>query len=231
LQLYSLGTPNGCKVTIMLEELNQALGVEYDAWKISFKESDQFGSDFVKINPNSKIPAMLDYSFDEEKPVRVFESASILKYLAEKYDSFLVPTDLPGKTECFNWLIFQVGGGPYMGGAGFGFWYRSAPYKFKFAIDRATIEVKRQLDVLDKELATKKYLCGDQYSIADIALWPWIRSLKNADTFLSFSKDYPHLVAWFDTIKERPAVKRGIRVTGFGDDAVPERHSKDDFIS
>ena len=230
LQLYSLGTPNGCKVTIMLEELYDLKGIEYDAWKISFGALDQFGTDFVKINPNSKIPAMLDYSYEDE-PLRIFESGSILKYLGEKYHAY-IPTDLKKKTEMYNWLMFQVGGAPYWGGGAFGLWYKYAPMIFKFGLDRSCIELKRQLDVLDKHLADKEYLCGSEYTIADIALWPWVYFVKDrygADTFLQISNDYPSLIKWYDNIKKRPAVQRGIRVNGFTDDAIAERHSRKDF--
>jgi len=228
LQLYSLGTPNGCKATILLEELHDSKGVEYDAWKISFSDLDQFGSGFVALNPNSKIPTMLD----TDTGIRVFETGSLLKYLSEKYDDAFVPSDLKGKTECYNWLFWQVGGAPYWGGAGFGLWYKYAPFAFKFGLDRATIELKRQLDVLDKHLADKTYLCGAEYTIADIAVWPWFYFVKDrygAETFLQLA-DYPNLLKWYAAVKQRPAVQRGIRVSGFGDDAIPERHSAKDFL-
>lgn len=225
LQLYSLGTPNGQKITIFLEELNDLKGVEYDAFKISFSSLDQFGSQFVEINPNSKIPALLDTSMSP--PLRIFESGSILKYLAEKYEVF-VPKDPRAQVECFNWLFWQVGSAPYVGG-GFGHFYRSAPVKIQYAIDRFTVEVKRQMDVLDKHLADKTFICGAEISIADFAVWPWINALyKMSNEFLQMDS-YENVKKWRDLIAERPAVKRGIRVNGFGDDAVPERHSRADF--
>mmetsp|Transcript_10985 Transcript_10985/g.18617 ORF Transcript_10985/g.18617 Transcript_10985/m.18617 type:complete len:287 (-) Transcript_10985:103-963(-) len=228
LQLYSLGTPNGIKVAILLEELNDLKGIEYDAWKINIFELDQFGSEFVQINPNSKIPAMLDTSFDP--PLRVFESGSIMKYVAEKYDGAFVPKDPRAKVECFNWLFWQMAGAPYIGG-GFGHFYRYAPVNIKYAIDRFSMEAKRQLDVLDQHLATQTYMCGDEVSIADFAIWPWILCMKKyyeADVFLEM-QSYQNLQRWYDLIAERPAVQRGLRVNGFGDDAIAERHSADDF--
>lgn len=227
LQLYSLGTPNGQKVTILLEEL----GVEYDAWFISIMELDQFGSGFVNVNPNSKIPALLDYSVadDNSEPMRVFESASILLYLAEKEKKF-IPTDLRKRTECMNWLMWQMGSAPYLGG-GFGHFYNYAPLKIEYAIDRFTMEAKRIVDVLDKQLEGKEYVCGDEYTIADIAIFPWIRCLDkgyNASEFLQLDQ-YTNVNRWIKTLESREGVQRGLRVNGFGPDAVRERHSKDDF--
>lgn len=224
LQLYSLGTPNGHKVTILLEEL----GVEYDAWFINIMEQDQFGSGFVEVNPNSKIPALLDYSFEGE-PLRVFESGSILLYLAEKYGKF-IPTDPRKKVECMNWLMWQMGGAPYIGG-GVGHFYVYAPINIEYCIDRFTMETKRQLDVLDKHLAGKEYVCGDEYTIADMAIMPWVRCI---DVFYKATKfvdtpSYKNVVAWVERLTQRDAVKRGLRVNGFGPDAVKERHSKADF--
>lgn len=234
LQLYSLGTPNGVKVTIMLEEL-LAMGheeAEYDAWLIRISEGDQFSSGFVEINPNSKIPALVDYSSD--KPIRVFESGSILLYLAEKFGA-LLPTNVQSRTEVMNWLFWQVGSAPYLGG-GFGHFYAYAPEPLEYPINRFTMETKRQLDVLERELAEKAFIAGDEYSIADIAIWPWygalVRgSLYNAAEFLSVS-DYPNLLRWANSIAERPAVKRGRRVNRvWGEESMQlaERHSADDF--
>jgi len=223
LQLYSLGTPNGVKVTILLEELNELKGVEYDAWKVQIFDLDQFGSEFVAMNPNSKIPAMYDYGIGD-KPLRVFESGSILKYVAEKYEAF-VPTDLAGKTEMYNWLMWQMGTAPYLGG-GFGHFYKYAPLKIQYAIDRFSMEIKREFDVLDNELATKKYIVGDEYTIADMAIWPWIMcciKFYKAKDFLQLDS-YTNLMRWYDLIAERPAVKRGCRVNAFGDDALAEVH-------
>eukprot|EP00635_Sarcinochrysidales_sp_CCMP3193_P003331 CAMPEP_0118919872 /NCGR_PEP_ID=MMETSP1166-20130328/18780_1 /TAXON_ID=1104430 /ORGANISM="Chrysoreinhardia sp, Strain CCMP3193" /LENGTH=283 /DNA_ID=CAMNT_0006860407 /DNA_START=139 /DNA_END=990 /DNA_ORIENTATION=+ len=230
-QLYSLGTPNGVKVTILLEELNALKGVEYDAWKVNIFDLDQFGSDFVQVNPNSKIPCMLDYDVDGE-PLRVFESGAMLKYLAEKYDGAFVPKDLKGKTETYNWLFWQMGTAPYVGG-GFGHFYSYAPVKIQYAIDRFTMEVKREFDVLDKELATKTYIVGDEYTIADMAIWPWVMcciKFYKADTFLGL-KDYKNLMRWYDLIADRPAVKKGTRVNAFGDDALPEVHGSVDKMT
>ncbi|MCG8291671.1 glutathione-dependent disulfide-bond oxidoreductase [Pseudomonas entomophila] len=234
LQLYSLATPNGVKVTILLEEL-LALGhkgAEYDAWLIRIGEGDQFGSGFVGVNPNSKIPALLDRSV--EPPVRVFESGAILLYLAEKFGAFL-PTSLPARTETLNWLFWQMGSAPYLGG-GFGHFYVYAPEKFEYAINRFTMEAKRQLDVLDRRLAESAYLGGDEYSIADIAVWPWygqlVRgNLYGAAEFLAVH-EYPHVQRWAEAIAQRPAVQRGTRVNRtWGDEAsqVPERHSAADL--
>ncbi|MER2064571.1 MAG: glutathione-dependent disulfide-bond oxidoreductase [Alkalibacterium sp.] len=215
LQVYSLGTPNGQKVAIMLEELNEA-GVkeaQYDLFKIHIGEGDQFGSDFVKINPNSKIPAMMDHSTDE--PIRVFESANILLYLAEKFDQF-IPTSLAEKTEMMNWLFWQIGAAPYVGG-GFGHFYSYAPTKQEYPINRFTMETKRQLDLLDIHLADKDYINGDKYTIADMAIWPWYGRLVQGDlygdaaTFLK-ADEYTNLKEWADRISERPAVKRALEI-------------------
>ena len=234
LQLYSLGTPNGVKVTIMLEEL-LALGhsgAEYDAWLITIVDGDQFGSDFVKINPNSKIPALLDRS--KPTPIRVFESGSILLYLAEKFDA-LLPKDLSIRTEMMNWLFWQMGSAPYVGG-GFGHFYAYAPYKMEYPIDRFTMEVKRQLDVLDQRLAENEYLAGSEYTIADIAAFPWYGALVKgwlygAAEFLG-ANEYLNVQRWVDTILERPAVKRGRmvnRTSGEPSEQLRERHDASDF--
>lgn len=212
-QLYSLGTPNGVKVTIMLEELLAAGVTEatYDLYKINIMDGDQFGSDFVKINPNSKIPALLDQSFD--KPITVFESANILLYLAEKFGK-LIPSDLVGRTEVLNWLFWQTGAAPFLGG-GFGHFFNYASEKLEYPINRFTMEAKRQLDLLDKELAKKAYIAGDDYSIADIAIWSWYGQLvqdklyPGAAEFLD-ALSYKHLSAWAEKIAARPAVQRGL---------------------
>src|SRR6185503_10827584 len=211
LQLYSLGTPNGQKVTIMLEEL-LALGhggAEYDAWLIKIGEGDQFGSGFVAINPNSKIPALLDRS--GAKPIRVFESGAILVYLAEKFGA-LLPKEGAARAECLSWLFWQMGSAPYLGG-GFGHFYAYAPTKIEYAIDRFAMETKRQLDVLERRLGESKYLGGDDYTIADIAVWPWYGGLAKGllyggGEFLAV-QDYKNVQRWADTIGERPAVRRG----------------------
>jgi GST-like protein len=234
LQLYSLATPNGVKVTIMLEEL-LALGkkdAEYDAWLIRIRDGEQFGSGFVAINPNSKIPAMLDCS--TTPPTRVFESGAILLYLAEKFDAFL-PKDPSARAECFSWLFWQMGSAPYLGG-GFGHFYAYAPEKFEYPINRFTMEVKRQLDVLDQNLADRRFLCGDDYNIADIATYPWygnvvLNNQYNAEEFLDV-KSYKNVVRWATEIQERPAVKRGRRVnkvTGPEEMQLPERHDASDL--
>jgi GST-like protein len=234
LQLYSLATPNGVKVTILLEEL-LALGhsgADYDAWLIRIGEGDQFGSGFVDINPNSKIPALLDRSVEPE--VRVFESGSILLYLAEKFGEFL-PKDLAGRTETLNWLFWQMGAAPYLGG-GFGHFYVYAPEKIQYAIDRFTMETKRQLDVLDRRLSESTYLAGDSYTIADIAVWSWYgqvvrNTVYGAAQFLA-AHEYTHVQRWAETIAQRPAVIRGLRVNRtWGDEAtqVPERHNATDL--
>ena len=234
LQLYSLATPNGQKVTIMLEEL-LALGesgAEYDAWYIDIQKGDQFGSGFVDINPNSKIPAMVDHS--THPALRVFESGSILLYLAEKFGRF-IPDSQPGRMECLNWLFWQMGSAPYLGG-GFGHFYSYAPAKFEYAINRFTMETKRQLDVLDKHLAGNEYLAGDEYSIADMAVWPWYGNVVHgtvydAAEFLD-AQSYAHLLRWTGQIAQRPGVKRGRRVNRtWGDEAqqLRERHSASDL--
>lgn len=234
LQLYSLATPNGVKVTILLEEL-LALGhsgAEYDAWLIRIGEGDQFGSGFVDINPNSKIPALLDRSV--EPGIRVFESGSILLYLAEKFGE-LLPQDLAGRTETLNWLFWQMGAAPYLGG-GFGHFYVYAPEKFEYAIDRFTMEAKRQLDVLNRRLSESAYLAGDSYTIADIAVWSWYgqvvrNTVYGAAEFLA-AHEYTHVQRWAETIAQRPAVIRGMRVNRtWGDEAtqVPERHDASDL--
>ncbi|TPJ23609.1 glutathione-dependent disulfide-bond oxidoreductase [Mesorhizobium sp. B2-7-2] len=235
LQLYSLATPNGQKVTIMLEEL-LALGhngAEYDAWLIKIGDGDQFGSGFVEVNPNSKIPALMDHS--EPKPVRVFESGSILTYLAEKFGAFL-PTERAARAETFSWLFWQMGSAPYLGG-GFGHFYAYAPEKIEYAIDRFAMETKRQMDVLDRRLAESEYLAGPDYTIADIAVWPWYgglakgRSYSNAAEFLSVH-EYKNVQRWADAIDARPAVSRGRMVNRMsGDPAfqLRERHDASDF--
>jgi GST-like protein len=234
LQLYSLATPNGVKVTVMLEEL-LALGhsgAEYDAWLIRIGDGEQFGSGFVSVNPNSKIPALLDRS--GAKPIRVFESGAILQYLAEKFGAFL-PTEAGARAECLSWLFWQMGSAPYLGG-GFGHFYAYAPSKFEYAIDRFAMEVKRQLDVLDKQLADNEYIAGSEYTIADMAIWPWYGGLVKgwlyeAGEFLSV-QDYRHVQRWADAIGERPAVRRGRKVNRvFGEpaDQLHERHAASDF--
>ena len=234
LQLYSLATPNGVKVTILLEELLASghSGAEYDAWLIRIGEGDQFSSGFVAVNPNSKIPALLDRSV--EPAIRVFESGSILLYLAEKFGAF-IPTDLAGRTETLNWLFWQMGAAPYLGG-GFGHFYAYAPEKLEYPINRFTMEVKRQLDVLDRRLAESPYLAGDTYTIADIAVWSWYGQLVrntvySAAEFLS-AHEYTHVQRWAEEIAKRPAVVRGLRVNRtWGDEAsqVPERHEAADL--
>ena len=234
MQLYSLGTPNGQKVTIMLEELlaQGHSGAEYDAWLIKIGEGDQFGSGFVGINPNSKIPALLDRS--ENPPVRVFESGSILLYLADKFGA-LLPKDRAGRTECLNWLFWQMGSAPYLGG-GFGHFYAYAPTKIEYAIDRFAMETKRQMDVLDRRLAEAPFLGGNDYSIADIAVWPWYGGLAKgflygAGEFLAVH-EYKNVQRWADTIAQRPAVKRGRivnRLQGDPSQQLHERHDASDF--
>ncbi len=234
LQLYSLGTPNGQKVTILLEEL-LALGhsgAEYDAWLIRIGDGDQFGSGFVEVNPNSKIPALLDCSGPD--PIRVFESGAILLYLAEKFTAFL-PREAGLRAECLSWLFWQMGSAPYLGG-GFGHFYAYAPLKIEYAIDRFAMETKRQLDVLDRRLADNEYMAGPEYTIADIAIWPWYGALVQgrlyeAGEFLSV-QDYRHVRRWADAIGERPAVKRGRIVNrAFGEpsEQLHERHDASDF--
>jgi GST-like protein len=232
LQLYSLATPNGVKVTIMLEELLEQ-GIkeaEYDAYTINIGEGDQFGSGFVSLNPNSKIPALYDKSND----VRVFESASILVYLAEKFDAFL-PKETQKRTEVFNWLFWQMGSAPYLGG-GFGHFYAYAPFKMKYPIDRFSMETKRQLDVLDKNLAQRNFIAGDDYTIADMAIFPWYGALVkgklyDAAEFLNV-KEYTHVNRWADELIKRPAVLKGRlvnRVWGPENQQLPERHGPQDF--
>ena len=234
LQLYSLATPNGVKVTILLEELLAAgeKGAEYDAWLTNILEGDQFGSGFVEVNPNSKIPALIDES--GETPVRVFESGSILRYLAEKFGRF-IPEAHAARTECFNWLFWQMGAAPMLGG-GFGHFYAYAPEKYEYPIERFTMEVKRQLDVLDKHLANNTYMAGDEYSIADIAIWPWYGvlaqgNLYEAGKFLDVTS-YEHLQRWTKLIAQRPAVERGRKINrtwGEASEQIPERHSSKDM--
>jgi GSH-dependent disulfide-bond oxidoreductase len=232
LQLYSLATPNGVKVTILLEELVEAgLLADYDAWLISIS-GDQFGSGFVGVNPNSKIPAMMDYSGDT--PVRLFESGSILIHLAEKFGAFL-PANGPARTEVLNWLMWQMGSAPFVGG-GFGHFYAYAPEKYEYPINRYAMETKRQLDVLDRRLAEVPFVAGDDYSIADMAIWPWYGGLVlgrayNAAEFLDVTS-YKNVVAWAEKIDARPAVKRGRMVNknwGPEEEQVPNRHSAADF--
>ena len=234
LQLYSLATPNGVKVTVMLEELLAAghSGAEYDAWLIRINEGDQFGSGFVDVNPNSKIPALLDCS--SPAPIRVFESGAILLYLAEKFGAF-VPTDPARRAECLSWLFWQVGSAPYVGG-GLGHFYAYAPTKIEYAIDRFAMETKRQMDVLDRRLGESRYVAGDEYTIADMAIWPWYGGmakglLYDAGEFLQV-QDYRNVIRWADEIGARPAVKRGRmvnRVMGPLDSQLHERHDAGDF--
>jgi GST-like protein len=234
LQLYSLATPNGVKVTVMLEELlaRGYAGAEYDAWLINIREGDQFGSGFVGVNPNSKIPALMDRS--GEVPIRVFESGAILIHLAEKFRAFL-PTEPAARSECLSWLMWQMASAPYLGG-GFGHFYAYAPVKIEYAIDRFTMEVKRQMDVLDRRLAENEYLGGTDYTIADMAVWPWYGALAKglvyeAGEFLQVDT-YKNLQRWTDSIATRPAVQRGRMVNRiFGDPAsqLRERHDASDF--
>ncbi|SNS42747.1 glutathione-dependent disulfide-bond oxidoreductase [Sphingopyxis indica] len=234
LQLYSLGTPNGVKVTVMLEELLEAghKGAEYDAWLIRINEGDQFSSGFVDINPNSKIPALLDRSGD--KPVRVFESGAILIYLAEKFGAFL-PSDPAARAETLSWLMWQMGSAPFLGG-GFGHFYAYAPFKQEYPINRYAMEVKRQLDVLDRRLAESDYIAGADYSIADMAIWPWYGALAkglvyDAGEFLQV-QEYKNVQRWTDQVAARPAVKRGRmvnRVMGDPASQLHERHDASDF--
>jgi GSH-dependent disulfide-bond oxidoreductase len=233
LQLYSLGTPNGVKVTILLEELLAAghSGAEYDAWLINIRDGDQFGSDFVAINPNSKIPAMMDRSIDP--PIRLFESGSILFYLAEKFGAFL-PTQARERAETMNWLMWQMGSAPYVGG-GLGHFYAYAPFKMEYPINRFAMETKRQLHVLDSHLARHEYMVGDTYTITDIAIWPWyggiMRDAYSAQEFLSVH-EYKHLDRWVDQVGSRPAVQRGRmvnRAMGKPENQLRERHDARDF--
>jgi GST-like protein len=234
LQLYSLGTPNGVKVTVLLEELLAAghAGAEYDAWQIRIGEGDQFGSGFVEINPNSKIPALVDRS--GPKPIRVFESGAILLYLAEKFGAFL-PTEPAQRAECLSWLFWQMGSAPFLGG-GFGHFYAYAPVKIEYAIDRYAMETKRQLDVLDRRLAGNAYVAGDTYTIADMAIWPWYGQLALGDLYGAAEflqvQDYQHVQRWAKQLAARVPVQRGRRVNrSFGDPALqlPERHDASDF--
>ncbi|MFT6558441.1 glutathione-dependent disulfide-bond oxidoreductase [Sneathiella sp.] len=234
LQLYSLATPNGVKVTVLLEELLAAghTGAEYDAWLVNIMEGDQFGSGFVAANPNSKIPALMDHS--SGSPVRVFESGAILLHLAEKFNAFL-PTDPAKRPELLSWLFWQMGSAPYLGG-GFGHFYAYAPEKIEYCINRFAMEVKRQLDVLDKQLANNEFICGDEYTIADIAIWPWYGALVNnavyeAAEFLD-AASYKNMNRWAKEIGERPAVKRGRmvnRTSGPLEKQLRERHDASDF--
>jgi len=234
-QLYSQGTPNGVKVTIMLEELLD-LGIreaEYDAWLIRISNGDQFSSGFVEINPNSKIPSLLDKS--QEQPIRIFESGSILLYLADKFDKF-IPKKIEDRTECLNWLFWQMASAPYLGG-GFGHFYAYAPEKYEYPINRFAMEVKRQLDVLDKLLSNKNFICCEEYTIADIAIWSWygalvLGRLYDSEEFLDV-KTYKNVLKWAKIINERKAVKRGIKVNkikGKLSSQLHERHSSSDFI-
>ena len=236
LQLYSRGTPNGVKVTVMLEEL-LALGfkgAEYDAWLIDIGDGDQFGSGFVAVNPNSKIPALMDHG--TETPTRVFESGAILLYLAEKFGA-LLPTDPVRRAECLSWLFWQMGSAPYLGG-GFGHFYNYAPEKFEYPINRFTMEAKRQLDVLDRHLADNRYMCGDEYTIADIAIWPWyggvlLNRIYDAAEFLD-ADSYTHAMRWTKEIDSRETVRRGRmvnRVRGELHEQLHERHDATDFIN
>ena len=234
LQLYSLGTPNGVKVTVMLEELLALghAGAEYDAWLVKINEGDQFGSGFVNANPNSKIPALVDHS--GPTPVRVFESGAILMHLAEKFRAFL-PTEAAARAECLSWLFWQTGSAPFLGG-GFGHFYAYAPSKIEYAIDRYAMEVKRQLDVLDRRLAESAYLAGADYTIADMAIWPWYGTLVKgqlyeAGEFLQV-QDYRNVLRWTDQIAQRPAVQRGRMVNrtwGQPASQLHERHEASDF--
>ncbi|MDN7135591.1 glutathione-dependent disulfide-bond oxidoreductase [Pseudidiomarina terrestris] len=234
LQLYSLATPNGVKVTIMLEELLAAghKGAEYDAFLIDISEGDQFGSGFVDINPNSKIPALVDHS--TTPPTRVFESGSILLYLAEKFNAFL-PSNHGARTETLNWLFWQMGAGPFLGG-GFGHFYAYAPEKYEYPINRYTMEVKRQFDVLNRQLAEHSFIAGDEYTIADMAIWPWYSAVVNNEAYDAAEflqvQEYEHVVRWVEQVGQRAAVRRGRvvnRAWGDEDEQVRERHSADDF--
>ncbi len=234
LQLYSLGTPNGVKVTIMLEELLELghSGAEYDAWLIRINDGDQFGSGFVAANPNSKIPALMDHTGGT--PVRVFESGAILQYLAEKFDAFL-PASGAARAECLSWVFWQMGSAPFLGG-GFGHFFAYAPAKFEYPINRYAMEVKRQLDVLDRQLAEHRFLAGGEYTIADMATWPWYGALVKgllyeAGEFLSVH-EYKHVLRWANEIASRPAVQRGRKVNRvFGEPSsqLHERHEASDF--
>ena len=234
-QLYSLATPNGVKVSVMFEELlaKGHVGAEYDAWPVMILAGEQFGSGFVAVNPNSKIPALLDRS-NPEKPIRVFESGAILVYLAERFGEFL-PTERAQRAECLSWLFWQMGAAPFLGG-GFGHFYAYAPIKLEYPIDRYAMEVKRQLDVLDRRLAVSEYVAGSDYTIADMAIWPWYGALVDGELygaaeFLSV-REYAHVRRWTDTVGARPAVRRGCMVNRTGGDPssqLPERHDASDF--
>jgi GST-like protein len=231
LQLYSLATPNGVKVTVLLEELLAIgrQGAEYDAWLINIGEGDQFGSGFVDINPNSKIPALVDHS--TATPTRVFESGAIMVYLAEKFEAFL-PKQEPGRAECLSWLFWQIGSAPYLGG-GFGHFYAYAPKKWEYPINRYTMEIKRQLDVLDRNLKSRRFLCGDEYNIADMAVYSWygqlvLTGLYESREFLQVAS-YTNLVRWATEIHERPAVRRGRKVNRASKSGVAERHDASDL--
>jgi GST-like protein len=235
LQLYSLATPNGVKVTVMLEEL-LALGhkgAEYDAWLINISDGQQFGSGFVGVNPNSKIPALLDRS--TPTPTRVFESGAMLVYLSEKFGGAFMPKELPARAECLSWLFWQMGSAPFLGG-GFGHFYAYAPIKIEYAIDRYAMETKRQLDVLDQHLAKNEYMAGTEYSIADMAIWPWYGAmvkgvLYEAGEFLSVH-EYRNVIRWADQLAARPAIQRGRMVNrawGEPSSQLPERHDASDF--
>ncbi|PCI58276.1 MAG: glutathione-dependent disulfide-bond oxidoreductase [Gammaproteobacteria bacterium] len=234
LQLYSLATPNGVKMTILLEELlaNGIAEAEYDAHLINILDGEQFSSGFVDVNPNSKIPALLDNSGESKQPL--FESGAILLYLAEKFAAF-IPKDASARAQCLSWLFWQVGSGPYLGG-GFGHFYAYAPEKFEYPIERFTMEIKRQLDVLDQHLANNKYMCGNEYTIADMAIWPWYGALVQnkvyeAAEFLQ-TQNYKHLVRWTEEIAQRAAVKRGVMVNrtwGELHEQLHERHDASDF--
>ncbi len=238
LQLYSLATPNGQKVTILLEELLAAghTGAEYDAWLINIGKGDQFGSGFVDINPNSKIPALADHApKDGGKPIRLFESASIMTYLAEKFGAFL-PSETRARAETFNWLFWQMGSAPFVGG-GFGHFFSYAPMKIQYAIDRYAMEAKRQLDVLNRQLAENEFVSGSEYTIADMAIWPWYgrlaldESYPDAGTFLS-THEYKNVLRWAKQLAERPALKRGVMVnktSGPLSEQLHERHDASDF--
>ena len=237
LQLYSLATPNGVKATVMLEELLAAghKGAEYDAWLVPINDGSQFGSGFVAVNPNSKIPALLDRS--GPKPIRVFESASILVYLSEKFGGAFLPKDPAARAECMSWLFWQMGSAPYLGG-GFGHFYAYAPSKIEYAIDRFAMEVKRQLDVLNQHLAKHEYMAGTEYTIADMAIWPWYGALSKgllyeSGEFLSVH-EYTNVIRWTEQIGKRPAVQRGRMVNRpFGEPAsqLHERHDAADFLT
>ena len=234
MQLYSLATPNGVKVTIMLEELLAAghTGAEYDAWLIRINEGQQFGSGFVGVNPNSKIPALMDYSGAE--PIRIFESGAILMHLAEKFGVFL-PSEPAQRAECLSWLFWQMGSAPYLGG-GFGHFYAYAPFKIEYAIDRFAMEVKRQMDVLNQRLAEQRFIAGDDYTIADMAIWPWYGGMAKGQLYEGGEflqvQEYTHVIRWADEIAQRPAVKRGRmvnRVMGPLNTQLHQRHHASDF--